>query len=458
MVKLMDVLSAVVCELDETHGPQGFKMEIDDDYLPSFVTTRAGVERHFSKAAQADIAALAGRLFNDRPAYREAMRVTELAQLIRSCIADLHADGEFAAASEAKAQLRLLDRELGERLKGLTLPFGHAFAATTLRLEDKGPYQVGPVDIRSVPAWLETVTLSDREYRHYGIDRDSSWKAELIAILEATTRTSRPEVPKHLQTFVDALHGCDAVVSVAVMGLEQNYSREMARMVARTAIDGISLLSRRGRKAFSQQALSDERLQPLRLNSMVVFKGEQWVGGQWSDRAIPGPSAGLREQVLERGKSYPSLCDVVGSLLDGRSHRHPRLAMRWATALEWYAEGCRETSTSIAVTKLAAALDILARGGTDYGITQMLANLLGCADTDSVFKGVPDSLKQIVEAIYNGGRSQLLHGTKVDRRVAFDDERNQAQALGHLALASLLGRLATYTGPDDDKAFITMPA
>jgi len=132
--------------------------------------------------------------------------------------------------------------------------------------------------------------------------------------------------------------------------------------------------------------------------------------------------------------------------------------MRWATALEWYAEGCRETSTSIALTKLAAALDILARGGGDYGITQMLANLLGCADTDSVFKGVPDTLKQIVEAIYNGGRSQLLHGTKVDRRVAFDDELNQALALGHLALSSRLGRLATYSGPDDDKAFITMPA
>ncbi|MDR7298253.1 hypothetical protein J2X16_003616 [Pelomonas aquatica] len=457
MAKLIDILNALVRELDETHGPDGLVTRIDG-YLPNFVMTRSGVERHFSKAAQTEVAALAGRLFNDRVTYREAMRVTELAQLLRSCIADLHADGLFATTpAEEKAHLKLLNRELEERLKGMTLPFGHGFPATTLRLEDKGPYQVGPVDIRSVRAWLETVTLSDWEYKHHGIAPDSNWKAELLDILSATTRLSRPEVPAHLQTFADALHNCDAVVSVAVLGLEQSYSREIARMVARTAIDGISLLSSRGRNAFSQQALSDERLQPLRLNSMVVFKGEQWVGGQWSDRAIPSPPAGLSERVFQNGKLHTSLCDVVGSLLDGRSHTHPKLAMRWAAALDWYAEGCRETSTSVAVTKLAAALDVLTCGRTEYGITQMLANLLGRAATESVFQGVPDSLKHIVDAIYGGGRSQLLHGSKVDRRVAFDSERSQAQALGHLALVSLLKRLASYTGPDEDIAFITMP-
>ena len=131
--------------------------------------------------------------------------------------------------------------------------------------------------------------------------------------------------------------------------------------------------------------------------------------------------------------------------------------MRWAAALEWYAEGCRETSTSVAVTKLAAALDVLTCGQTANGITRMLAHLLGRAVSDPVFEGVPDSLAQVVQSIYGNGRSQLLHGNQVDRRIAFDAERGQAQALGAHALASLLGRLATYQGPDTESAFLDMP-
>jgi hypothetical protein len=457
MVKLMDQLAEIVQELDETHAPNGFATKFDS-YLPNFVVTRAGVERHFSRKAQDSVSALAERLFNDRATYREAMRVGEFAQLLRSCIADLHADGLFGSVPvEGRAQLKLLERELDDRVQGIRLAFDHQFPAMTLRLEEKGPFQVGPVDIRSVTTWLESVSLSERGYQHHGIDPNSNWKAELIEALRAVTRTSRPEVPEHLRTFMDALQGCDAIVGVAVLGLEQNYSREVARMVARTAIDGVSLLSGIGRKAFSQQTLSDERLQPLRLNSIVVFDGKHWVGGKWAPRAIPSRTAGLRAEIFENEKLYASLCDVVGCLLDSRSHTHPQLAMRWAAALEWYAEGCRESSSSLAVTKLAAALDVLTCGQTARGITEMLANLLGRSASDSVFEGTPDDLTQIVQAIYGGGRSQLLHGNQVDRRVAFDAERAQAEALGHMALVSLLDRLASYAGPDDESAFIAMP-
>jgi hypothetical protein len=73
-----------------------------------------------------------------------------------------------------------------------------------------------------------------------------------------------------------------------------------------------------------------------------------------------------------------------------------------------------------------------------------------------VFDGVPESLATIVRRIYGEGRSRLLHGTQVDRRLAFEAERSQAQALGALALVRLLERLATYHGKDDKDAFLSM--
>lgn len=452
MSKLADLLTAVVHELDALHGPDGFATKLED-YLPNFVVTRAGVERHFTRTAQEGVSALATGLFEARKHFQEAMRVMQFAQLIRTCIADLHADGLFASTpAKGRGQLKLLEQEVCERLQGVKLPFTHEFPATTLGLEATGPYQVGPVAIKSVSTWLETVTLSESGYKHHGIDPQSNWKSELLAILQ-----DHLEATPHLQTFAEALQGCNAVVSVAVSGLEQTYSREVARMVARTALDGVNLLAGRGRHAFAQQALSDERLQPLRLHSIIVYEREHWVGAIRSDRAMPVAKAGLQERVFKTGNRFASLCGVVACLRDRRCHPHPQLAMRWAAALEWYAEGCRETSASVAVTKFAAALDVLTCGRKTSGITRMLANLLGRVASDPVFEGVPDSLAHIVQNIYGDGRSQLLHGNQVDRRVPFDAERGQAQALGAFALVSLLERLATHQGPDSESAFLDMP-
>jgi hypothetical protein len=455
--KLSDLLEEIVRELNEIHTPDCFKAKVGD-YLPNFVTARSGQERHFTKTAQGGVNMLAARLFSDRPAYREVIRVAEFSQLLKACVADLHAEEAFASnPADDRAWLGLVEAEARKRLDGIRLPFEHGFPARTLRLEENHPYQVGPVDIRSVKAWLDSVTLTERGLRYYGIDPTSDWKAELSALLEDGSSGVGSAAPTYLRSFVDALHGVDAVVSVAVLGLEQTYSEEVARLVARTALDGVSLLSGTSSRAFSQQALADERLQPLWLRSMIVFKGEHWLGGGPSSRALPSANAVLlRERVLGTERRFAALGDVVACLLDSRCHRHPQLATRWATALEWYAEGCRETSSSVAVTKLATALDVLTCGKMDYGITLMLTNLLGCAGSDTVFAGVPESLATIVRRIYGEGRSRLLHGTQVDRRLAFEAERSQAQALGALALVRLLERLATYHGKDDKDAFLSM--
>lgn len=458
MTKLSTVLQTILLELSKANGPVEGQLSLDD-YLPNFVVTRSGVERHFTRAAQSALNELAERLFADGKGYQELIRLPQFSQMVRACVADLHADGKFAGlGSTERADLKLLKAEIEVRLGNVSMPFGHAFPATTLGLEQAGAYQVGPVEIRSVGAWLEAVNLSQKTCKMHGIEPSSDWKSELLKLLAGTRKDERPNAPKHLKAFVEAMHGCDAVVSVGIFGLEQPYSREVGRMVARTALDGVSLLARRGRNAFSQQTLSDERLPPLRVHSLLVFEGEDWVGGSWSERAIPVARAGSRERVFGNGKLYAALCDVVSCLLDSRCHPHPQLAMRWAAALEWFAEGCREASTSIAVTKLATSLDVLTCGSNGYGITKMLSNILDCQDSDQVFDGVSDGLSTIVQRIYGGGRSQLLHGTQVDRRIPFDTERAQAQVLGATALLNLLERLASYQGPDTESAFVSMPA
>ncbi len=456
MTKLAAILRNIVHELDRTHQPSGFTGSFKH-YLPNFVVTRAGVERHFTAVALAGLNELSRRMYAERPDYCKTMREQQFAQLLRRCLADLHSEGSFVGViDEGRGALKLLEQEMKTRLAGLARAFRHGFPAVTLGLEKDQPFQVGPVDIRTVESWLDDVRLNEKEYLRHDLDAGSDWKADVLAALRRSQEIDST-LNAHPRGVEEAFSGSNAVASVAVFGLEQTYSREVARLVVRTALDGLSLLAGSGRIAFSKQVLTDERMQSARIPTIFAMGGEHWISSNWSERSRPISTRGIKRRVFGESDRYVALCDIVACQLDSRSHRHPQLAMRWAAALEWYAEGCREVSSSVAVTKLAAALDILTCGKTKDGIVDMLSRLLEQPADAQVFEGVPESLSQIVQAIYGHGRSQLLHGNQVDRLVPFDTERGQAQALGELALVLLLERLAIYKGPDCEDAFIAMP-
>ena len=58
--------------------------------------------------------------------------------------------------------------------------------------------------------------------------------------------------------------------------------------------------------------------------------------------------------------------------------------------------------------------------------------------------------------MYNHGRSEILHGNRYDRLEDLEDERRRAFDLARIALSVSAVRLHSYTGADEDKAFVTM--
>ncbi len=249
------------------------------------------------------------------------------------------------------------------------------------------------------------------------------------------------------------------MVSVDVERRELAFSREVARLAARTALDGITLLARGGRRLFLQQALRDERLPPVDAHSVVVTDGLLWSPGyRLTDRFNHIDPQRIAKVLTQQTAEVLTLKQVVAALVEPSTHRHPRLAARWATALEWFAEGCRETSDAAAVTKLASALDVLACGGKEKGIREMLSHLTGMLPSDVVVPRRGLTLTEVVARVYNDGRSKLLHGTHFDRLEKFSTERLHAEDLGVAALAELLVRLPNYAGLDTDRAFRTIGA
>ena len=88
----------------------------------------------------------------------------------------------------------------------------------------------------------------------------------------------------------------------------------------------------------------------------------------------------------------------------------------------------------------------------------MLAHLTKKNPTDVVVKGIrPQTLQQVVKDIYDNGRSQILHGTHIDRLQSFEAWRSHATFFARLALMECAIRLKKYQGSDDREAFRTIP-
>ena len=126
------------------------------------------------------------------------------------------------------------------------------------------------------------------------------------------------------------------------------------------------------------------------------------------------------------------------------------LSSRWATALDWYAEGMREQNDAIALAKIATALDVLSNGGRYKGILSLLKKLFNKESNDVVLHSCfkPITLEEFVKNIYDYGRSKILHGTNHERLNSFENERKQATEITRLALFKCLCLFGNYSGDD----------
>jgi hypothetical protein len=153
----------------------------------------------------------------------------------------------------------------------------------------------------------------------------------------------------------------------------------------------------------------------------------------------------------------PAIAFILEGIVAPDKHRFPKLSNRWATALDWFGEGCRESSDSIAVAKMGTSLDVLSAGGKYAGIATMVSNLLDIEGDREVIGGEnPLTLNKVIKEIYDDGRSKILHGTYFNRLEAMKIERERAFFFARIALIESAVRLMKYDGADNDDVFRTI--
>ena len=457
-MKTSEKFKILIDELYHVHSDLfDWKAEIG---IPDFSTAKNGVQVHFPRAAKLALLDLAKSLYRDADLNDVKIEFEIFNKIVKSVIVDLFSDDGFIGFYEKgdKKVIEIANDMIGERLSLLETSFTHHFPAWTARLEAVEILRLGPVMLRDRFDWLDSVDFSERAKKEYGDNSESNfqWKSEVRNALLQPKSLVKLEGLAH--AIYSPISECPAIVSVTIPGYEKSFSRKLAKIVCKTALDCLSLALGESR-FFHQQALYEERLPPLSVDSIVESDGYLWLPGMSIGDRLPILSGNLLKNTRRDIDSIlPAFSFILENLVHPSKNSYSKLSNRWSTALDWFSEGNRELSDSIALAKIGTSLDILSCGGKAHGISKMISNLTNIDEQKIVVSGEkPLNLKELVTEIYSDGRSKILHGTHFNRLQPFSEMRQKATLLTKIALIESVKQLIKYTGADDDaKAFCKM--
>ena len=461
-MKLKEKLKELIEELDRVH-PEGFfdgKAWHVADNFPDFVTAQNGYERFFTKKARAALSDIAATTHENDTSISLLIELGSFEKIVKQCIADLHAEDKLDVGNiEGPDGARMnLDDCIKVSLSQMQVEYTHYFPAWTLGMETERPFVLGPVTIMTREQWIDSVDFHQSAIDQYlGLSENNArWKESLKQALR--NPMDDVDLTGLAEPVYSTIRDCPSILKITVNGYEKDLSRKVAEITCKSALDAISLLFE-GKEFFHQQALCDERLQAVGSNSILETNGYIWIPGSRIGPRFPHLSyARVRDLLADKTTVLEAFGRILNTLVEPATSKHPNLSKRWATALDWMAEGTREKNDAVALAKIATSLDVLACGGKFSGILEMLVHFTKISDDTVVVNGrKPRTLREVVKDIYDNGRSQILHGTHVDRLKSFEAWKGYAAFFARLALMECALRLDKFTGKDDDKEFRKMP-
>ncbi|WP_019868079.1 HEPN domain-containing protein [Methylovulum miyakonense] len=444
----------LVAELDKNNSSE-FLYD-NESGIPDFVTAKNGLQREFTNKARIALSSLSSTIHLNNKDISSVIEIKTFIGIVRQCIADYHA--ETSLAEDTSCEYTELVSRIKLETSRLSKEYTHYFPAWTLGMEKETPFTIGPVTFISREQWIDSVDFPDNAKEKFWNEPEANFKWKEILKDALNNPSSTTPLVGLANNVYGSINKCPSLLKISLKGYEKGLSRKLAELICKTALDSVSLAFG-DRAFFHQQALYDERLQPFGSSSLIETNGFLWLPGSSLSDRIPYLDY---IRVKNRTEEMSEILDAFGYMLEAlvmpERHAYPKLANRWATALDWFGEGNREKNDAIALAKIVSSLDILAKAGGYRPILDMFQHLFQISETTEVIKGKnPKTLKKFVENIYGDGRSKILHGTHYERLKSFSEQRDKAAYFARIALIECAIRLKKYTGDDTDNAFRTIP-
>ncbi|HAV5432060.1 Uncharacterised protein [Acinetobacter baumannii] len=451
---LREITNSLVVELTKFNTAA-----FDGDDFTGFSTGRNGVQCGFNKQFKVYLAQLSREIYRNLGKPIE-IEEKQFRKILEESIVNLFTEDNLRIEEiNSKENLKKIREELSNNLNNLNDEYIHYIPAKTAQLELFSPIKLGCVEIFSIKHWLEKVDYSELAKERYpgNTEQNKIWK-ELVIRKLSNEEINLEGIAKDIFRI---LEGNNAVLKVKVKGYERELSKKFGNILAKSVLDMLSLHIG-SRRIFFKQILQADRYWP---KMTFTLMGD--------DKHLGGPGFKLSEQHFQifkdeiQLKEYRAMLNeflpYFENILDGLTNKdncmYPKLANKWIYALNWYAEGIRESNDAIAVAKLASCLDTLSHGSKISGIKQLLRNIFDREDHNILFNiegNQKITIHEFAKRVYEEGRSRILHGTIDNLLESFQADKERLIYAGRIVLLECAERLSQYDGEDSEHAFKTM--
>ncbi|WP_324172024.1 hypothetical protein [Sulfurimonas sp.] len=440
-MKIKDMLIELISELGNFN-----------DFGFNFMTSKSGIQCGFTPKSIALFYKLSETIHINDPDF-ETIELNNFIKIVKQCTIDFYTENKLNNFETNQIEvMQKLKQSIKDTTKNQMTIYTHYIPVHTLGFEKIKTLKLGNIHIMNIQTWIDSINITGRECFD-----NFNWKQYLKdSVNKIKTETPNEPCDWMIESVFNAIEKAPAMIKITIKGFEKDYSYKLANIIAKTTLDSISLLF--NKDVFYQQILLSERTIPIMTHGIVETDGNLWLPSSSLSSRIPiiSPKQSHEELLKKDNQKFlQGISEILYALENPQEAKYPKLSSRWATALDWYAEGIREQNDAIALTKIATSLDVLSNGGKYNGILNMLQTIYGISENDIILKDIKKetSLKEFVKEIYDYGRSQILHGTHYERLKSFKRQREQASIITRTALFGCLFLLADYTEEDLDAGF-----
>ena len=429
-------------------------------FLPPRISVGDGRAIYVSQKSVIAIREIASVYRTNSSEHRSALPQNEMAELVARAIGSLVGTSAPAGATEfpippdPEAFWVALRDNLAQELAKLDRELTHLFGAWVVQGDTIPFIEIGPVRFSIRTQWVREAVaagvLSEVQasrLSHYwekggAIDPDPSEGVDGYKVKE----------------IVDAVGPCQWVCAVRVFGHTHTQSRQKALLAARIAFAAVSLAWDTPSQQAHQTGLIYD-IGPWRTCHTVMFEKDFFAGFSHEKVSRLGRFVAIEDAadfVIVARERFETVGSALHTFLSTNPTGPKRLLEEaLCHSLIWFGEACNEPLDFAAIVKFVAALDTLAKGRRVSGICQLIQRRFPVPDMDAPFLNDGTSAKQLVEQIYETGRSRIVHGTRSSLIDDLDQLRARAELLATIVLRACIFWLGTYSGPDDVSALST---
>jgi hypothetical protein len=332
-------------------------------------------------------------------------------------------------------------------------PGYHYFPVRAFEQKGLRSIVVGPVVFERPISWLnhtEKISGSPAPWRANVIKRWRPKKSERKDpnLLTAAPSSALSLLEQKAEDIIKFIGAAEWVARVLIEDRTANRSLKCAESAVTVALDSLALGL--PRSAGRNLRGPGDDLQVRMLRSLSQYNGQELSQGLSIDLPRVGGTPGYQSIYLKETKH---LRKAVGLALHAHikvssTDKGAELKRRWVEAMFWFGQSRREDNDFIALVKIGVALDVLTEGGMSGGIIKLLCQLSGWTPEKSITSD-NKTVRQIVELIYNEGRSRIAHGTRLSLQIDLPISVEVADNVAKQIMTVYVLCLAKYGGKDN---------